>query len=128
MINALLDTSVVIASASALQLKSSDTAAISVLTIGELHAGVRLAKTSDVRAQRQARLAAVRAAFEPVPVDELIAERYGELLALARSERRATKATDLLILATAATSGRTLVTLDEAQAALARSAGLMVNP
>jgi predicted nucleic acid-binding protein len=124
---ALLDTSVVIASADSLGLGSGDTAAISVLTIGELRAGVRLARNRRARAVRQARLAAVREAFDPLLVDEPVAEHYGELLALARSERRRTKATDLLIVATALATGRTLVTFDEAQASLARLGGVAVG-
>lgn len=128
MIQALLDTSIVIASADALTLESGDTAAISVLTIGELHAGVRLADDPRVRAQRQARLSAVRTTFEPLAVDETIAHHFGELLAIARSRRRSTKATDLLIIATASATGRTLLTLDNAQASLARAAGVAVNP
>jgi len=127
-IRALLDTSVVIAPADALALEPGDTAAISVLTIGELRAGVRLAGDSRVRAARQARLAAVRDAFEPIPVDEAIADHYGELLALARTQRRGSKATDLLIIiAPASATGRTLLTLDDAQAALARLAGVAVS-
>jgi toxin FitB len=127
-IRALLDTSVVIASADAITLQPDDTVAVSVLTIGELHAGVRLADDPNVRAQRQARLAAVREIFEPVSIDEAIATHYGELLALARSQRRTTKATDLLIIATAAATGRTLLTRDDAQASLAVLAGVPVNP
>lgn len=127
MIHALLDTSVVIASSDAITLEPGDTAAISVLTIGELQAGVRLAPDPHVRAARRARVAAVRETFEPLPVDETVADHYGELLAVARSRRRSTKATDLLIIATAAATGRTLVTLDEAQASLARLVGIAVN-
>jgi predicted nucleic acid-binding protein len=123
----LLDTSVVMAPADALSLESDDTAAISVLTLGELRAGVRLAGDPDVRAVRQARLAAVRNAFEPLAIDESIANHYGEILALARSERRSSKATDLLIIATASATGRTLLTLDDSQASLARLAGLPVK-
>jgi predicted nucleic acid-binding protein len=126
-IQALLDTSVVIAPADALALDPDDSAAISVITIGELHAGVRLATDLRVRTLRQARLAAVREAFEPLPVDETIARHYGELLAAARSKRRVGKATDLLIIATASASGRTLITLDEAQASLARVVGISVR-
>jgi toxin FitB len=126
-IQALLDTSVVIASAEALDLGPDDTAAISVLTLGELHAGVRLATDARVRARRQARLAAVRESFEPLPIDEAIAHHYGELLAFARSERRSTKATDLLIVATASATGRTLLTRDDTQASLASAAGVAVN-
>jgi toxin FitB len=124
---ALLDTSAVIASPDAIDLRSDDTAAISVITVGELHAGVLLASNPSVRAVRQARLAAVHTSFVPLPVDEPIAESYGELLSVARAGRRATKATDLLIVATARATGRTLVTLDDSQASLARLAGVAVQ-
>ena len=127
MTQTLLDTSIVIASSDAVVLESGDAAAISVLTIGELQAGVRLADDPDLRSLRQARLNAVRARFEPLAVDETIAYQYGELLAVARSEGRSTKATDLLIIATASATGRTLVTIDRPQASLARAAGVAVN-
>lgn len=118
----LLDTSVVIAASSALAPSADETAAISVITLGELAAGVHLAADPHTRAVRQARLAAVRETFEPLPVDESVAGHYGEILAAARAEGRTTKATDLLIIATAAATGRVLVTLDDAQAGLARLA------
>ena len=127
MIRALLDTSVVIASAEALPLGPDDQAAISVITIGELRAGVRLADDPEVRSVRQARFSTIRATFEPIPVDEPIAYQYGELLALARSEGRSSTATDLLIVATAAATGRTVLTLDDRQASLARAAGIPVS-
>lgn len=120
----LLDTSAAIAGAEALPLGSGDSAAISVITLGELRAGVQLANDATVRALRQARFVAVRETFEPLPVDEDVATRYGDLLAVARSERRGSKATDLLIIATASATGRTLVTLDDAQASLARLAAV----
>ena len=122
----LLDTSVLIAS----QLPVDElpvTAAISIVTLGELHAGVHLARSERARRARQGRLDAVRAAFAPIPVDEPVAERYGEVLALARRQRRAAKATDVLIIATAAATSRTLYTLDDAQAGLARAAGVAVS-
>jgi predicted nucleic acid-binding protein len=125
-IHALLDTSVVIAPPEAVSLGPDDTSAISVITIGELTAGVRLARDSGVRALRQARLTAVREAFEPLPVNETTAQHYGEVLAFARSHRRSSKATDLLIIATALATGRTLLTLDDSQAALASAAGAAV--
>jgi hypothetical protein len=40
--------------------------------------------------RRQARLAALRDAFEPIPVDEVIVDHYGELLARARTQRPST--------------------------------------
>lgn len=123
----LLDTSVVIAGAGAVPLNRGDTAAISVITIGELRAGVRLAGDPHRHAIRQARLAAVRGTFKPLPVDELVAEQYGEILAAARARKRTSKATDLLIIATAAATGRALLTLDDAQSGLARLAGVPVR-
>jgi predicted nucleic acid-binding protein len=118
----------VIASPEALPGAPADTAAISVLTLGELQAGVRLARTAETRAQRQARLDTVRAVFDPIAIDETVAYAYGELLAFARSKRRTSKATDLLIIATASAGGRTLLTLDSGQASLARAAGIAVGP
>ena len=123
----LLDTSVVIAGAEAVKLNPRDSTAISVITIGELRAGVRLAADPNTRAIRQARLAAVRETFEPLPVDEPVAEHYGDILAAARVRKRTTKATDLLIIATAAATGRALLTLDDAQAGLARLAAVPVR-
>lgn len=119
----LLDTSVLIASDPHGALGLPESAAISVASLGELHAGVELARSDEVRALRRRRLAAVRAAFRPLLVDEDVARRYGELLATARREGRTEKATDLLILATARATGRRLVTRDARQAELARAAG-----
>jgi predicted nucleic acid-binding protein len=123
---ALLDTSVVVAATVTIG-DLPQTAAISVITLGELYAGVQLARSEPARQQRAHRLAAVRAVFQPIPVDEPIAERYGEVLALARSEGRVVKATDLLIIATAAATTRVLHTLDRAQASLARLARVPVS-
>jgi len=87
---------------------------------------VRLAADPNTHAIRQARLAAVRETFEPLPVNEPVAEQYGEILAAARAQKRTSKGTDL-ITATAAASGRALLTLDDAQARLARLAGVPVR-
>lgn len=127
MSGALLDTSIVIQDAEPAGLGTQVAAAISVITLGELRAGVRLARDPPVRAARQARLAAIRNAFSPLPVDEAVAEHYGDVLGTARTAGRITKATDLLILATAAATGRVLWTLDERQAALAREVGVAVR-
>jgi toxin FitB len=120
----LLDTSVLIARDETAALELPETAAISVITLGELRAGVLIARDKTVADERGRRLAAVRAAFAPLPVDEPVAERYGDVLAVARSQRRAAKATDLLIIATAAATARRLYTLDGAQARLAERAGV----
>jgi len=123
----LLDTSILIAPDPTALSSLPASAAISVITLGELRAGVLLARDATVEAARSARLTAVRAAFAPLPVDEPVADQYGEILAVARSQRRTVKATDLLIIATAAAHGRTLHTLDERQASLARATGLAVH-
>lgn len=120
----LLDTSVLIAHDETAALELPESAAISVVTLGELRAGVLMADHESVVQARSRRLAAVRAAFAPLPVDEPVAERYGDVLATARSQRRAVKATDLLIIATAAAFSRRLYTLDIAQARLAEDAGV----
>jgi predicted nucleic acid-binding protein len=120
----LLDTSVLVARDESAGLELPETAAISVITLGELRAGVLIARDAAVAEERERRLAAVRAAFAPLPVDESVAERYGEVLATARRQRRAAKATDLLIIATAAATSRRLYTLDAAQARLAEAAGI----
>jgi len=122
--SSLLDTSVVIAATTPASLPAA--AAISVVTIGELRAGILLAADSRLRELRKRRFDAVRAAFAPIPVDEAVAERYGDLLAFARSHRRTAKASDLLIIATAVASKRTLYTLDKKQADLAQAAGVVV--
>ncbi len=127
MSGALLDTSIVIQNVELVELGTQETAAISVITLGELRAGVSLARDPSIRASRQARLTAIRSAFSPLPVDETVAEHYGEVLAAARTAGRITKATDLLILATAAATGRVLWTRDERQAALAREVGVAVG-
>lgn len=125
--SALLDTSVLIASDEGGALELPDTAAISVITLGELRAGVLRARDAERRGARARRLRAVRAAFAALPVDEDVAERYGEALAAARDLGRTAKATDLLVIATAAATGRTLYTLDQAQAGLARELSVPVG-
>jgi len=92
-----------------------------------LHAGVLLARDFSVRAARQARLSAIRAAFAPIPVDDAVALAYGEVLATARKAGRTTKATDLLIIATAAATGRVLWTADDSRRALAKEVGAAVR-
>lgn len=122
---ALLDTSVVIDGIGSFA-EVPGQMAISVITIGELRAGVRLATEPSARAMRQRRLNAIREVFDPIPVDEEVAEHYGDVLAAARSAGRTTKATELLIIATAAATGRVLLTRDSRQAALAQAAGVGV--
>ena len=127
MSGSLLDTSIVIAHDEDGALELPETAAISVVTLGELRAGVLIARKPEIAEGRRRRLAALRAVFVPLVVDEAVAERYGDVLAVARSQKRAAKATDLLIIATAAATERRLVTLDVAQGRLAEAAGVAAH-
>lgn len=122
----LLDTSVVIAAADGENVPLPDEAAISVITLGELRAGILQARDAAGRAARVARLNDVRSLFMPLAVDEHVAEHYGRVLARARDEGRMEDAADLLIVATAAATDNPLHTCDERQAKLARRMGLVV--
>jgi predicted nucleic acid-binding protein len=123
---ALLDTSFVIAAADG-DAALPDEAAISVITLGELRAGIMRAREDALRAERTRRLADIRSLFVALPVDERVADHYGRALALARDEGRNEDATDLLIIATAAATDTVLHTLDERQAKLARRMRLVVQ-
>lgn len=125
MTGGLLDTSVVIAQDEGGKLDIPNSAAVSIITIGKLRAGVVLAD-ERTRDARERRLQRVSAAFLAIPVDSDVAFAYGELLAFARREHRIEKATDLLILATAVAAGRALYTRDHRQAALGHAAGASV--
>ena len=77
--------------------------AISVVSLAKLHFGVLLARDDDARARRSSRLSAMQRRFDPLPVDEAVAESYGLLachLVKARRQPRA-RVMDLLIAATA---------------------------
>ena len=87
---------------------------VSVVTVGELEAGVLLATEGAPRASRLRRLTAVLAEAPVLAIDRAVAARYGELRAA--SGRRPTN--DLWIVATALAHDLTLVTRDERQAGL----------
>lgn len=105
MTRAILDTSIVIASGDDEDLLRSlpDASAISVATLAELHFGVGLAKSAEVRALRLQRLGAIEATFEPLPIDSLVARAYATLAhAVAASGRKPRRRVmDLWIAATA---------------------------
>jgi toxin FitB len=88
--------------------------AISVVTVGELEAGILIARDEGVRARRVALLAAVLAEAPALPIDRHVAASYGELRASAR--RRPSNA--LWIAATALAHDFTLITADEQLASL----------
>lgn len=86
-------------------------AAISVVSLTELHFGVLLA-TDDERARRIDRLAAVEATFDPLPVTLEVARAWGRLAASIRQRgvqpRR--RQIDLAIAATASVEQVPLLT------------------
>lgn len=106
---AILDTSVVIADSVA---PIPGVLAISAVTLAELHFGVLVAKTSEVRAERLRRLSVLQQRFDALPVDEAVAGSYGRLASVVvdagRQPRR--RVMDLLIAATAHAHGARLYT------------------
>lgn len=95
----LLDTSVVIA-ADVSPLPGE--LAISAATLAELHFGVLVAKSADVRAERLRRLSVLQRHFDALPLDERVAASYGRLAAAVDSGRQPrSRVMDLLIAATA---------------------------
>ncbi|HEU4349901.1 MAG TPA: PIN domain-containing protein [Actinoplanes sp.] len=77
--------------------------AISVVSIAELQFGVLVAKSAEAQALRLARLSAIQRRFEPLPVDDAVADSYARLAAaVVRAGRQPRARTmDLLIAATA---------------------------
>ena len=120
----LLDTSILIPRAADEGTAPEGVAAISVVTLGELTGGVLLAPTRAERAARAGRLHRIRETFDALPVDQAVADAYGAVFARARRERRIVTAIDLLIIATASATHRTLETADQSQARLAESHGV----
>jgi predicted nucleic acid-binding protein len=107
----LIDTSV---AAGDVPIELQEPWAVSVVTVGELQAGVLLAKNSRTRAARLARLAAIVAEAPVLPIDRHTAGPYGRL----RAQTGRKPHNDLWIAATAIAHGLVLLTADERQAAL----------
>jgi predicted nucleic acid-binding protein len=86
--------------------------AISVASLAELHFGVLVTKDPDERSIRAQRLGVVEATFEPLPTDAAVAREWGRLAAavVARGGQPRRRALDLVIAATANTSGVPLLT------------------
>jgi toxin FitB len=85
--------------------------AISVVSIAELQFGVLVA-SDDARANRLHRLSAIQRRFDPLPVDEAVADSYARLAARVTAIGRQPRARvmDLLIAATAHAHGATVYT------------------
>lgn len=109
---ALVDTSVLLGGSGAAGLEQPWS--VSVVSVGELEAGVLLARDAKVRAARLRRVAAVLAEAPSLPIDRAVAARYGEL----RAASGRLPSNDLWIAATALAHDLTLVTADAGQAAL----------
>jgi toxin FitB len=98
---AVLDTSVLIAPD---PLPADIDAAVSVVSIAELHFGLLVARDDQSRAARAARLGMIEARFpDPLPIDDRVAREWGHLQAVVATDggqpRR--RAADLAIAATA---------------------------
>ncbi len=109
----LLDTSVFIAREHGRPLAGlPDEAAISVVTLAELHLGVLVAKQPGVRAARLRTLTEIERAFDALPIDDDVARNFAAIVARARRRRRRPKVMDALIAATAVTLGMPVYTQD----------------
>jgi predicted nucleic acid-binding protein len=90
-----------------------DTAAVSVITLAELHLGVLTAQSPAVRARRLRTLTMVQNAFEPLPIDAEVARTFAELVATARRHGKRPKIMDTWIAATAVAHDLPVYTQDE---------------
>ncbi len=111
---ALADTSVFIADEAGRPLdhrELPDELAISVITVGELRAGVLAANDLATREQRLRTLTAVMS-ITPVPIDAAVADRWAHLRVLLRDAGRSMGVNDSWIAATAMALGVPLVTQD----------------
>jgi predicted nucleic acid-binding protein len=111
----LADTSVFIARESGRPLNVEalpEELAVSVITIGELRAGVLAARTLDVRDRRLATLTAALE-LDPVPVDEGVAAEWARLRVLLRDSGQRMPVNDSWIAATALALAVPVVTQDD---------------
>ncbi len=111
----LADTSLFIARESGRPLDASmlpDQLAVSVISIGELRAGVLVAPDVPTRDRRLATLTAA-IALDPVPVDAGVAEVWARLRLDLREQGRSLPVNDSWIAATAIALGVPLVTQDD---------------
>lgn len=104
-----IDTSVLIAGA----IPKGDRAAISAVSVAELHFGALMAKDEEERALRSSRLGLIEARFpDPLPVEDRVAREWGRLKAAVaqRGGQPRRREADLAIAATANVHGATLIT------------------
>ena len=89
-----------------------DEIAVSVITIGELRAGVLAAADLETRDRRLATLTQALA-LQPIPIDEPVAEAWATLRLLLREEGLRMPVNDSWIAATAMSLGVPVVTQDD---------------
>jgi hypothetical protein len=109
------DTSVFIARESGRRLAETDLPdelAISVITIGELRAGVLAAVDVETRDRRLATLSEALT-LDPLPIDQSVAEAWARLRVLFRDMQKRMPVNDSWIAATAMSLGVPVVTQDE---------------
>jgi predicted nucleic acid-binding protein len=124
----LLDTSVFIAAESGRPLdvqQLPDEAAVSVITIAALQAGVLAAADVPTRAARMSTLGAL-SDVEVLPVDEAAARVWAQMRVQLAEQGRRVNVNDLWIAAIAASRGLPVVTQDDDFAAVEGMAGLVV--
>jgi len=112
---ALLDTSVFVARESGRPLDIDsipEETAVSVITIGELQAGVLAAQDTSTRAKRLATLEFANTA-EPLPITAEVARCWAELRVKLAEQRRRAKINDLWIAAVAQANGMAVATQDD---------------
>ncbi len=109
----LLDTTVFVAREQGRPLgKLPDEAAVSVVTLAELHVGVLLAEEPRIRSVRLRTLSKVERTFDALPVDGDVARNFAVLVAEARRKRKRPKIMDAWIAATAVAHRLPLYTQD----------------
>lgn len=115
MTDGLADTTVFIAHESGRSLRVDalpDRLAVSVITIGELRAGVLAAADLETRDRRLSTLTAALV-LDPVPVDERVAETWARLRVTLRDLGRRMPINDSWVAATAMSLGVPVVTQDD---------------
>ena len=115
------DTSVFIAKESGRPLDENDLPdelGISVITVGELRAGVLAAADVDTRDRRLATLSEALN-LEPVPIDQRVADAWARLRVVLRDGRKRMPVNDSWIAATAISLGVPVVTQDDDYAEVA---------
>jgi predicted nucleic acid-binding protein len=119
-LTALIDTSVLLGS---LAPEIDEPWVVSVVSVGELQAGVLSAQDAAVRAHRLRRLTGILAEAPIVPIEHTVAACYGEL----RAASGARPGNDLWIAATALAHDFMVVTADERLASLPLIRAMRVN-